>query len=202
MTDDRGLSKDQIEKLINQATALTRVEQFEDAVATFEAHLPRLSSGTDKDKRLAASAFSYYGLCIAALRKQYSDAMKYCQLSLKVQPKNPEHYENLAKVHLLARSRSRAVNALFQGLEQDPNHAGINKVLDNIGRRQEPVISFLPRNNALNIYLGKKRHEKFVKRRAAAKARRMEQLKKRGMPTGADSQIRAAHAKRRKDLKG
>lgn len=172
MTEEHKIPRAELEKLVGKAALLTRAERFEDAVMIFEEHLPQLSSGTDKDKIIAASVFSYYGLCIAALRKQYSDGIKYCQLSLKVQSANPEHWENQAKIHILARSRSRAVDALFEGLSRDPSNKPINKVLDEIGRRQEPVISFLPRDNVLNVYLGKKRHEKFEAKRAEAMRRR------------------------------
>jgi hypothetical protein len=176
MADEREPSKKEMAKAISDAIATTRAEGYDDAIVTFETYLPRLSSGTDDDKRLAASAFSYYGLCVAEVRKQYLDAKQYCELSLKVHPKDPDHYENLGRVHVLARARKGAVDALFKGLEYAPEHKGINKVLDEMGRRQDPVIGFLPRDNALNIYLGKRRHEKFEERRYAAMQRRKKQL--------------------------
>lgn len=172
MADEKDPPRTKLEKIVTKASELTRAEKFDDATMIFEEHLPALSSGTDKDKIIAASVFSYYGLCIAALRKQYSDGIKYCELSLKVQSSNPEHYENQARIHLLARSRARAVDALFEGLSHDPDNKPINKILDEIGRRREPVISFLPRDNVLNVALGKKRHEKFEQRRAEAMMRR------------------------------
>lgn len=172
MVDEKDPPRTELEKTVTKAAKLTRAEKFDDATMIFEEHLPALSSGTDKDKIIAASVFSYYGLCIAALRKQYSDGIKYCQLSLKVQSSNPEHYENQARIHLLARSRARAVDALFEGLSHDPDNIPINKILDEIGRRREPVISFLPRDNYLNIVFGKKRHQKFEQRRAEAMMRR------------------------------
>ena len=172
MTNGNTLPRAELEKRVAKAAQLTRAEKFDQAVKIFEAHLPQLASGTDKDKIIAASVFSYYGLCIAALRKQYSDGIKYCQLSLKVQSSNPEHYENQARIHLLGRSRARAVDALFEGLSHDPKNQPINQILDEIGRRREPVISFLSRNNFINVYFGKKRHEKFEQKRAAARQRR------------------------------
>ncbi len=203
MTDEERPPQDELEKLVTEAALLTRVEEFDDAVKIFEANLPHLSSGTDKDKIIAAGVFSYYGLCIAALRKQYSDGIKYCELSLKVQSTNPEHYENQAKIHLLARSRSRAVDALFEGLGHDPNNKPINKILDGIGRRRDPVISFLPRNNVLNVYLGKKRHENFERKRREARQRQQQQQLSKGKRTAADdrlkkAQSRAEHQKKKK----
>lgn len=202
MADRKKLPRRELEKLVTEAALLTRVEEFDDAVKIFEDHLPQLSAGLDQDKIIAASVFSYYGLCIAALRKQYSDGIKYCQLSLKVQSSNPEHYENMAKIHLLGRARGRAVDALFDGLSYDPNNKAINKILDGIGRRREPVISFLPRDNVLNVYFGKKRHEKFESRREEAGRRRQQQSLDHGKVTAADTrlkqaQIRAAQKKKK-----
>jgi tetratricopeptide (TPR) repeat protein len=195
MTDHDRLPREELERLVTEAALLTRVEQYADAVKIFEAHLPQLSSGTDDDKRVAAAVFSYYGLCIAALRKQYSDGIKYCELSLKVQPSNSEHYENQGKIHLLARSRARAVDALLNGLSYDPNNKGINRVLDSIGRRRPPVIGFLPRDNFLNVYFGKRRHEKFERRREEARNRRRKQGLDSGKVTTADVEIKHAQAR-------
>jgi len=202
MTDGKKPSRYELEKMVMEAALLTRVEEFDDAVKIFESNLPHLSAGTDKDKIIAAGVLSYYGLCIAALRKQYSDGIRYCQLSLKVQSSNPEHYENKAKIHLLARARGRAVDALFEGLSHDPNNKPINKILDGIGRRREPVITFLPRDNVVNVYFGKKRHEKFEHRREVARRRRRKQQLAKSELTAADArlkqaQIRAAQQKKK-----
>ena len=195
MADGKKLPRVELEQLVTEAALLTRVEEFDDAVKIFEDHLPQLSAGLDQDKIIAASVFSYYGLCIAALRKQYSDGIKYCQLSLKVQSSNPEHYENMAKIHLLGRSRGRAVDALFDGLSYDPSNKAINKILDGIGRRREPVITFLPRDNVLNVYFGKKRHEKFENRREEAKRRRQQQSLDHDKVTAADTRLKHAQIK-------
>jgi tetratricopeptide (TPR) repeat protein len=195
MTDGGTPSRKKLKELVMEAALLTRVEKFDNAVKIFEENLPHLSAGVDKDKIIAAGVFSYYGLCIAALRKQYSDGIKYCQLSLKVQSSNPEHYENQAKIHLLARSRARAVEALFEGLSHDPNNKPINNILDGIGRRREPVISFLPRNNVLNVYLGKKRHEKFERRREEARRRRQKQQFAKNDLAAADARLKQAQAR-------
>ncbi len=180
MTDGKRPSRERIEEAGDGGGAPDPSREVRRRCQDFREHLPHLSAGIDKDKIIAAGVFSYYGLCIAALRKQYSDGIKYCQLSLKVQSSNPEHYENQAKIHLLARARGRAVDALFEGLSHDPNNKPINKILDGIGRRREPVITFLPRDNVLNVYFGKKRHEKFERRREAARRRRQQQHLKQG----------------------
>jgi hypothetical protein len=90
------------------------------------------------------------------------------------------------------------VESLFDGLSHDPNNKPINKILDGIGRRREPVISFLPRDNVLNVHLGKKRHEKFERRREEAKKRRQKQHLAKGKTSNADNNIK--EAKKRADL--
>jgi tetratricopeptide (TPR) repeat protein len=195
MTDAEKVSKKEMVQAVADAIALTRAENYEEAVVAFEAFLPKLSSGTDDDKRLAASAFSFYGLCFAEVRKQYLDAKKYCELSLKVHPKDPDHYENLGKVHLLAQSRKGAVDALFDGLQYDPKHKGINELLNVIGRRRDPVISFLPRDNVLNVYLGKRRHEKMEERRLEAIARRKKHIAERRRKSNEDTHVSARRKK-------
>ena len=184
-----------MEKAVIEATLKARVEDYEDAILVFERYLPKLSSGTNEDKISAASGFSYYGLCIAALRKQYRDAVKYCHLSIKVQRSNVEHYENLGKVHLMARNRKGAVEAFFKGLAVEPNYKPINRILDDIGRRKDPVIPFLPRDNFLNRYFGKLRHENFERRRREALMRRKRQRARQARSSAADNRLKKAQAR-------
>jgi tetratricopeptide (TPR) repeat protein len=195
MTGEKKLSPEAMEKLVVEASLKARVRDYEEAIEIFEKYLPKLSSGSKQDKIVAASAFSYYGLCIAALRKQYSDAVKYCHLSLKVQRSNVEHYENLGKIHLLGRNRRGAVEAFFKGIEVDPDYKPINAILEKIGRRKDPVIVFLPRDNILNRYLGKRRHEKFERRRQQAIMRRKKQNTQKSEMSAADNRLKKAQAR-------
>jgi len=195
MTEERQPSRDEMEKLVMEATLRTRVEEYEDAIGVFEKYLPKLSSGSDEDKIVAAAAFSYYGLCIAVLHKRYSDAFKFCRVSIRVQRLNVEHYENLGKIHLLARNRKGAVEALYNGLQYEQNHKSINKILDRIGCRREPIFTFLPRDNFINIYLGKIRHRRFERRREAAMMKRGQVTVGTGKLSAADNRIMKAQAR-------
>ena len=107
-------------------------------------------------KVFAASALSYYGLCLAMVRRRYAEGANYCRLSLRVHPREGEHYANLARVYLEANDRRQAVQALERGLKYSPQDRELNRVMDEIGRRRPPVIRFLPRNFFLNRWLGRK----------------------------------------------
>jgi tetratricopeptide (TPR) repeat protein len=142
---------------VYSATSLAIEGKVEQAIEIFELNLKLLSEGTIADRRVAASAFSYYGLCVAKVRRRYAEGVKYCQISLRSNPLDPDHRANLAMVYLERDDRPKAVEALNAGLRLDSRNRRINRVLDIIGRRRPPVIPFLSRNNPLNIWLGKKR---------------------------------------------
>jgi tetratricopeptide (TPR) repeat protein len=147
-----------IHERVREAIQLTRQEIYEKALEAFEENLPTLTEGTIADKRVAASAFSFYGLCIAMVRRRYAEAVKYCNVSLKSNFMDPDHRANLALVYLERNERSKAVETLNAGLRLAPNNPQINKIFDRIGRRQPPVIPFLARSNALNVWLGRLRY--------------------------------------------
>jgi tetratricopeptide (TPR) repeat protein len=152
MSDESHQDQDQIKDAIN----LTREERYEVALPLFESLLPRLGAGTIADKRLAATAFSYYGLCVAMVRRRYAEAVKYCKISLKANFLDPDHRFNLARVYLERNDRRRAIEALNAGLRLSPRNRRLNALFNELGRRRPPVIPFLSRSNPLNIWLGKK----------------------------------------------
>lgn len=140
---------------INQAVRLTDEEQYEDALGVFEQLLPRLGQGTIEEKRLAASAFSYYGLCVAMVRRRYAEGVRHCQISLKANFLEPNHRYNLARIYLERNERRKAVETLGAGLRIDPQNRRLNRILDALGRRKPPVLPFLARSNPINVWLGR-----------------------------------------------
>ena len=160
MSDDQvsfGAMRDKIQ----EAISWTRMEQYEDAIAVFEEFLSLLSSDGDlQDKRFAASAFSYYGVCVAMVRHKYAEAIKYCNISVKANFMDPEHRINLALVYLERDDRKNAVKNLEAGLRLQPSNKRINKIFKEIGRRKALMFSFLSRKNPLNVWVGKIREPK------------------------------------------
>ena len=143
---------------VQEAVSWTRNERFDDAIDVFEDCLPVLSSDGDlQDKRFAAAAFSYYGLCVAMVRHKYADALKYCNISVKANFAEPEHRVNLALVYLERDDRKNAVENLEAGLRLSPSNKRIHKIFAEIGRRKPVMFSFLSRRNPLNVWLGRLR---------------------------------------------
>ena len=96
---------------------------------------------------------SYLGFCIATERGKISDAISLCSQAIEEEPHEPRHYLNLAKVYLKADLKPECLNALRKGIAQgdDPQ---IRLLLETVGVRKPPLLSFLPRKNFLNRYLG------------------------------------------------
>jgi tetratricopeptide (TPR) repeat protein len=146
---------------IQEAISWTRMEQYEEAITVFEDFLSVLSSEGDlQDKRFAASAFSYYGLCVAMVRRKYAEAVKYCNVSVKANFMDPEHRINLALVYLERDDRKNAVKNLEAGLRLQPSNKRIHKIFKEIGRRKAVMFSFLSRRNPLNVWIGRLREPK------------------------------------------
>jgi len=142
-------------EIVKEAIQLTRQERFSEAIETFETLLPQLSSGDLADKRVAVSAFSFYGLCVAMVKRRYAKGVEYCNVSLRSNSFDPDHRYNLARVYLERGERKKAVEALNAGLRLQPDNRRIQSIFDQIGRRQPPVLPFLARSNLFNIWLGK-----------------------------------------------
>lgn len=96
---------------------------------------------------------SRLGFCLAKQRGQIKQALELCSASIQHDPENSLHYLYLGKVHLLAGNTNEALQAFRQGMMQGGSPE-LEKMLDALGTRKSPVISFLSRNNILNKFLG------------------------------------------------
>jgi tetratricopeptide (TPR) repeat protein len=149
-----------IRERVRLAIELTREERYEDALEVFETQLPVLTEGDIQDRRIAASAFSYYGVCVAMVKRRYADAVNYCNVSLKANFMDADHRANLAMVYLERNEREKAIDTLHEGLRLQPRNRQIQKIFREIGRRRPPVLRFLPRDNPINVWLGRRRSER------------------------------------------
>ena len=97
--------------------------------------------------------YSRLGFCIAKQRGQLTKAFELCRTAIEHDPANSLHYLYLGKVHLVAGKTYEALQVFRQGmiLGSSPE---LERMLDFIGTRKPPVISFLSRDNLLNKYLG------------------------------------------------
>jgi tetratricopeptide (TPR) repeat protein len=96
---------------------------------------------------------SRLGFCIAKQRGQFTRAFELCRTAIEHDPGNPLHYLYLGKVYLVAGNTYEALQAFRKGMILGGSPE-IERMLDDIGTRKPPVISFLSRDNLLNKLLG------------------------------------------------
>jgi tetratricopeptide (TPR) repeat protein len=97
--------------------------------------------------------YAYLGFCIAKERGQLTKGFGLCRTAIENEPENCENYLLLSKVHMLAGQKEEALEALRQGMAHGGNPE-IERLLNEIGTRKPPPISFLSRDNLINKYLG------------------------------------------------
>ena len=116
--------------------------------------LRNLRSSYDLDSS-SAQCLSYLGLAIGLGEKNYREAEELCREAIRKQFYQSEFYYNLGQVYLASNRKSLAVRAFRKGLKVDPSNRGIKKLLDKVGTRNRPLLSFLSRDHFLNFSLGK-----------------------------------------------
>ncbi len=100
---------------------------------------------------------SHYGVCVALLHKKHREGLRLCHRAIDIQFYNSVHYSNTTKVYLNSGNRQKAVAVLDQGLERLPKDQVLMDLRERIGWRRRNPVPFLHRDNALNVYLGKRR---------------------------------------------
>src|SRR5688500_16686958 len=101
-----------------------------------------------------ASGLSYFGLCLALVRKQYKAAIDLCKRAVDLEFYNGDHYANMARVYLAAGNRKKAVETADQGLTLVPGHEYLQEVRQELGVRARPLVPILDRGNPINVSLG------------------------------------------------
>jgi tetratricopeptide (TPR) repeat protein len=96
---------------------------------------------------------SRLGFCLAKQRGQLTKAFELCSSAIDHDPGNPLHYLYLGKVHLVAGNTYEALQAFRQGMILGGSPE-LERMLETIGTRKPPVISFLSRDNLLNKIMG------------------------------------------------
>ena len=119
-----------------------------------------------------ATGLSYFGLCLALVRKEFKPAIELCRRAIDLEFYNGDHYANLARVYLAAGNRKKAVETADNGLKLVPEHDYLLSVRKSLGVRATPAVPFLDRTNPINVTLGQARHAKKVQDQEKPKRRR------------------------------
>lgn len=137
-------SSEESEKLFKRAVDALSTGETPSALAFLERALKESDN---------PSWHSYLGYCIAKERGQWKRGSELCLFSLDLEPENPAHYLNLAKVYVIAGQKPDALRVLREGMAAGGNDE-IRALLSVMGMRKPPVLRFLSRDHFLNKWLG------------------------------------------------
>lgn len=101
---------------------------------------------------------SWYGLTLVLVERNSNLGVTLGDQAARLAGLEPELVLNQARAHLALGQRERVLRTLQRGLEAAPGHPALQAALQALGRRRRPVIPFLPRGSALNVWLGRLRH--------------------------------------------
>lgn len=130
---------------VENAIMLAKKGRMKEAIRIFDENLCFTQNPT---------ATSYYAFCLAAVEKDMERAISFSLMAIEKEFYNPDLYLNLGRICLLNNQRNHAFKAFRKGLKFDSSHKGLIKEIKKLGLRREPVVSFLPRTNSVNRYLG------------------------------------------------
>ena len=108
--------------------------------------------------RADAKLRSYYGLCLGLVEHEFRESAELCRSAARQEFFNPSLYLNLARLNLAFGFKSEGRRYLQRGMMIDPGNVEIAEELAELGRRDPPLIQFLPRCHILNRWLGQARH--------------------------------------------
>ena len=101
------------------------------------------------------AGLSSYGLCLARVEGKRKMGAELCQKAIKLQSYEGKHWANLVRVYIVAKNRKKAVETLDDSLKKLRHDPELLRVRQEIGYRQAPSLSFLPRQNFLNKFFSR-----------------------------------------------
>ena len=98
---------------------------------------------------------SHYGIALAMASGRHEEGRRLCERSIQLEPYEPEHYLNLARIHFTAGDRAAAILACDDGLSICPQDPLLTQERDAMDRRRASLFSLLPRSHPLNRCVGR-----------------------------------------------
>jgi hypothetical protein len=130
--------------------------------------LRKVARKEEKETRLPSVYYGFFGYGVARFEGERRKGLALCRHAVRLGPREPDNWLNLARIHVLVGGRRRAVTALQKGLALDPSHPTLLALRREIGFRRKPVVPFLSRDARINRYLGARRHQRLEAKRQAS----------------------------------
>ena len=148
-----GPERHETEGIVEVAAELCRDGRYHEAYDVLEK--AAIDMDFDHSPAVSSRFRSYYGLTLAMAHGEISRGERLCREALTQAAGDPEMNHNLGMVYLRCRRRDLAFGVFRQALLLSPQFPATNRAIDKLGRRREPLFTFLPRSHPLNRYAGK-----------------------------------------------
>jgi hypothetical protein len=146
--DAWSLSDEQILRRGRDALARESYQEACDALGEYCDRSMRL------EKPIPPSVLAFYGLAVG-YAENVRDGLKICFQALSSDRRNSNAYLCLARLYVLGDSKKNAIDVLGQGIRVCKNRRELIALRRALGVRQVRAIPFLPRDNAVNVRLGR-----------------------------------------------
>lgn len=134
----------ELAQALNAGIAATERGDYESALRVFSAVYKTVPADKMPD------GLSSYGLCLARVEGKRKMAADLCQKAIQLQAYEGRHWANLVRVYIVAKNRKKAVETLDDSMKRLRNDPELLRVREEIGFRQAPELTFLPRRNPIN----------------------------------------------------
>ena len=139
------------EQLVRQGRDALRQGRYREACEALGEYCGR---SMRLERSIPPTILAFYGLSVGHA-ENVRDGLEICFQALSADRRNPNAYLCLARLYVLADARKKAIDVLNQGLRVSAGHRGLNTLRRSLGVRQVRAIPFLPRDNAVNVRLGR-----------------------------------------------
>jgi tetratricopeptide (TPR) repeat protein len=137
-----------VAQAVNAGIAATDRGDYQSGLKIFSA----IYQGVPPDKM--PDGLSAYGLCLARVEGKRKMGAELCQKAIQLQSYEGKHRANLVRVYITAKNRKKAVETLDDSMRRLRNDPELIRVRNEIGYRQAPMLTFLPRRNPINKFFG------------------------------------------------
>ena len=138
----------EVAQAISVGIAATERGDYQSALKIFSAVYTTVPADKMPD------GLSAYGLCLARVEGKRKMAADLCQKAIQLQSYEGKHRANLVRVYITAKNRKKAVETLDDSMRRLKNDPELIRVRQEIGYRQAPMLTFLPRQNPINKFFG------------------------------------------------
>lgn len=154
-SDIRG--EQEILKLVNTGVVLCRQGRWKKGLECLEYAMDSPESG---QLELPPRTLAYLGYGKVRFLDRAQEGLDLLRQAIQADFMGPEGYLYLAKAQVYLGNRGAAIATVEKGIRSVPPGQGkeLETMRKKLGRRQRPVLSFLPRSHPVNRFLGELRH--------------------------------------------